>query len=95
MNMACVQTSIHGPWQNGVAERWVRSCRRDFLDHVIALNEHHLKPLLGDYIRYYHTAVLSGLNALGHTQSSMVSTLLSLKVSDLAYSRNCDRPRWT
>ena len=28
MNMACVQTSIHRPWQNGVAERWVGSCRR-------------------------------------------------------------------
>jgi transposase InsO family protein len=54
MNMECVQTSIHSPWQNGVAERWVGSCRRDVLDHVIALNEHHLKRLLGDYIRYYH-----------------------------------------
>ena len=29
MNMECVQTSIHSPWQNGVAERWVGSCRRD------------------------------------------------------------------
>jgi predicted DCC family thiol-disulfide oxidoreductase YuxK len=54
MNMECVQTSIHSPWQNGVAERWVGSCRRDVLDHVIALNEYHLKRLLGDYIRYYH-----------------------------------------
>ena len=54
MNMACVQTSIHSPWQNGVAERWVGSRRRDVLDHVIALNEHHLKRLLCDYIRYYH-----------------------------------------
>ena len=54
MNMECVQTSIHSPWQNGVAERWVGSCRRDVLDHVIALNQPHLKRLLGDYIRYYH-----------------------------------------
>ena len=54
MNMACVQTSIQSPWQNGVAERWVESCRRDLLDHVIALNEHHLKRLLSEYIRYYH-----------------------------------------
>ena len=53
MNMECVQTSIHSPWQNGVAECWVGSCRRDLLDHVIALNEAHLKRLLGDYIRYY------------------------------------------
>lgn len=54
MNMACVQTSLQSPWQNGVAERWVESCRRDLLDHVIALNEHHLKRLLSEYIRYYH-----------------------------------------
>ena len=54
MNMACVQTSIKSPWQNGVAERWVGSCRRDLLDHVIALDERHLKRLLSEYIRYYH-----------------------------------------
>jgi transposase InsO family protein len=42
MKIACVQTSIQSPWQNGVAERWVGSCRRELLDHVIALNEPHL-----------------------------------------------------
>jgi putative transposase len=54
MNIVCEQTSIQSPWQNGVAERWVGSCRRDLLDHIIALNERHLKRLLADYIRYYH-----------------------------------------
>jgi len=49
-----VQTSFESPWQNGVAERWVESCRRDLLDHVIPVNEQHLKRLLSDYIRYYH-----------------------------------------
>jgi hypothetical protein len=34
--------------------RWVESCRRDLLDHVIALNGFHLKRLLSDYVRYYH-----------------------------------------
>lgn len=34
-----VRTSFQSPWQNGVAERWVGSCRRKFLDHVIVLNE--------------------------------------------------------
>jgi putative transposase len=53
MNIACVQTSIQSPWQNGVAE-WVGSCRRDLLDHIIARNERHLKRLLTDYVRYYH-----------------------------------------
>src|SRR5258707_14991274 len=40
-----VRTSIGSLWQNGVAERWVGSCRRELLDHVIALNERHLKQL--------------------------------------------------
>src|SRR5580765_3802316 len=46
--------SFRTPWQNGVAERWVESCRRDLLDHVIPLNERHLKRLLSEYVRYYH-----------------------------------------
>jgi putative transposase len=54
MAMSPVRTSFESPWQNGVAERWIESCRRDLLDHVIALNERHLKRLLSDYVRYYH-----------------------------------------
>ena len=46
--------SFRSPWQNGVAERWVGSCRRDLLDHVIVLNERHLKRLMREYVRYYH-----------------------------------------
>ena len=40
------RTSIQAPWQNGTAERWVGSCRREFLDHVIPLNEPHLRRLI-------------------------------------------------
>ena len=49
-----VRTSFQSPWQNGVAERWIESCRRDLLDHVIPFDERHLKRLLSDYVRYYH-----------------------------------------
>jgi putative transposase len=52
--MRPVRTSFESPWQNGVAERWVESCRRDLLDHIIAVNERHLKRLLSEYVRYYH-----------------------------------------
>lgn len=48
------RTSIQSPWQNGLAERWVGSCRREILDHVIALNEEHLRRLVRDYVSYYH-----------------------------------------
>jgi len=48
------RTCFRSPWQNGVAERWVGSCRRDLLDQVIVLNERHLKRLVNEYVRYYH-----------------------------------------
>jgi transposase InsO family protein len=48
------RTNCRSPWQNGVSERWVGNCRRDLLDHVIVLNERHLKRLMNEYLRYYH-----------------------------------------
>jgi putative transposase len=54
MKVTPVRTSIGSPWQNGVAERWVGSCRRELLDHVVVLDERHLKRLLADYVSYYH-----------------------------------------
>lgn len=54
--MGCrpLRTAFRSPWQNGVAERWVGSIRRDLLHHVIVLNQRHLRRLLNEYIRYYH-----------------------------------------
>ena len=48
------RTSFRSPWQNGVAERWVGNCRRDLLDHVIVVNERHLRRLMKEYVHYYH-----------------------------------------
>ena len=48
------RTSFRSPWQNGIAERWVGNCRRNLLDHVIVLNERHLRRLMSEYVRYYH-----------------------------------------
>ena len=48
------RTSVKAPWQNGLAERWIESCRREILDHVIALNEQHLCRILREYVRYHH-----------------------------------------
>ena len=48
------RTSVQAPWQNGIAERWIGSCRREILDHVIALDERHLRRLLCDYVNYHH-----------------------------------------
>ncbi len=43
------------PWQNPFAERIIGSIRRECLDHVIVLNERHLKRILSSYLNYYHT----------------------------------------
>jgi len=48
------RTAFRSPWQNGVAERWVGSCRCDLLNHVIIQNERHLKRLMSSYLLYYH-----------------------------------------
>jgi transposase InsO family protein len=48
------RTSFQSPWRNGIAERFVNSCRQDLLDHVIVVNGRHLKRLMNEYICYYH-----------------------------------------
>jgi transposase InsO family protein len=49
-----VRTSVRSPWQNGVAERWVGSARRECFDYVIAINEAPVRRLAREYIAYYH-----------------------------------------
>lgn len=48
-----VRTTARSPWQNGYAERVIGSIRRECLNHVIAVNERHLRRILKRYIRYY------------------------------------------
>ena len=47
-------TAPRSPWQNPYVERLIGSIRRDCLDHVIVLNERHLKRVLSSYFDYYH-----------------------------------------
>lgn len=54
MSISPVRTVVGCPWQNGVAERWVGSCRRELPDHFILINQSHLKRLLAAYVEYYH-----------------------------------------
>jgi transposase InsO family protein len=51
--LAAKRTSVRAPWQNGLAERWIGSCRREILDHVIPLNEEHLRRIMREYINYH------------------------------------------
>jgi transposase InsO family protein len=42
------------PWQNAYVERIIGSIRRECLDHVIILDEAHLRCVLAAYFQYYH-----------------------------------------
>ncbi len=42
------------PWQSPYVERLTGSIRRECLDHVIVLNDAHLKRILASYFEYYH-----------------------------------------
>jgi transposase InsO family protein len=54
MDINEILTSPQSPWQNGYCERLIGSIRRDCLNHMIVLNEKHLRRILKDYFEYYH-----------------------------------------
>ena len=54
MGIEEVVIAPRAPWQNPYCERLIGSIRRDCLDHVIVLNEAHLRRILIDYLAYYH-----------------------------------------
>ncbi|MDH3602539.1 MAG: integrase core domain-containing protein [Candidatus Tectomicrobia bacterium] len=54
MGIEQVKIAPQSPWQNPYCERVIGSIRRDALDHVIVLNERHLRRVLRTYVDYYH-----------------------------------------
>ncbi len=51
-----VRTPFRAPEANAFAERWVRSVREECLDHLLILNQRHLKRVLTKYVDYYNHA---------------------------------------
>jgi putative transposase len=51
-----VLTAPQSPWQNPFAERLIGSVRRECLDHVVVLDERHLRRILTAYFAYYDRA---------------------------------------
>ena len=56
MSIEAVVISYRSPWQNPYCERVIGSIRRECLDHLIVLNEAHLRGILASYLEYYHQA---------------------------------------
>ena len=50
-----VVTAPRSPWQDPFCERVIETIRRECLDHIIVLNERHLRRTLREYFNYYHT----------------------------------------
>lgn len=51
-----VLTPIATPQANAVAERLVGTFRRECLDHIIVINERHLRYVLREFVRHYNAA---------------------------------------
>jgi transposase InsO family protein len=54
MSIEEILIAPRSPWQNCYAERVIGSIRREFLNHLIVINDNHLRRILKDYFRYYH-----------------------------------------
>ncbi len=54
MGIEEVLTAFRSPWQNAYVERLNGSIRRECTDHIIVLNENHLRRTLVAYFKYYH-----------------------------------------
>lgn len=49
-------TPFRTPNANAFAERWVRTVRQECLNHLLVLNEDHLRRVLKEYVLHYNTA---------------------------------------
>jgi hypothetical protein len=54
MDIEEIQTARRSPWQSPFVERLIGSIRRECLDHVIVLDQDHLRRILRSYPFYYH-----------------------------------------
>jgi len=77
MDIGEVVSAPASPWQNPYAERVIGSIRRECLNHVIVLNQAHLRRILTIYSGYYHrsrTHLGLAKDAPDHRPVSEIST---------------------
>jgi putative transposase len=48
-----VRTPFRAPRANSIAERWVKSARNEYLDHLFVFNETHLRRAISAYVTYF------------------------------------------
>jgi putative transposase len=78
-----VRTPLQAPRPNVVAERWVRSLRRECLDRTLIYNERHVLTTLNEYVAHYngHRPHQGGAQLFPNTEHAPAAVL------DLAAAR--------
>jgi putative transposase len=54
LGVETVLTPVWAPRANAVAERLVGTLRRECLDHLVIVNEAHLRAVLTEFVRFYN-----------------------------------------
>ncbi len=54
LGIDAIATPIRAPRANAVVERVIGTLRRECLDHLIILDEHHLSSVLREFVVYYN-----------------------------------------
>ena len=49
-------TPVRAPRANAIAERLVGTLRRECLDHIVIVNEAHLRAVVTEFVRFYNEA---------------------------------------
>ena len=55
VGITTILTPVRAPSANAVAERVIGTLRRECLDHLIVINERHLRRVLNEYVVHYNT----------------------------------------
>ena len=55
LDIEVIQTPVRAPRANAYAERWVGTLRRECLDRLLIVNEHHLARVIEQYVEHYNT----------------------------------------
>jgi transposase InsO family protein len=51
-----IHTPVEAPKANAICERFIGSVRRDLLNHILILSDHHLQRKVKAYVRYFNRA---------------------------------------
>jgi transposase InsO family protein len=52
IGIAAISTPIRSPRANAIVERVIGTLRRECLDHLLVLNEQHLRSVLAEFVAY-------------------------------------------